>query len=111
MNTFGQKQQATFLRPCVGYGFDEATGDYSLNADEEQFARRVSRSSWWRSQMEKAVSDAPPARESQHGPATWTITAPDVADGEQYSDPEALHARTAALHRSGYATVSYRNNL
>ncbi len=99
------------LQPCVGFGFCEATGDHRLNADEEQFARRVSRSSWWRSQMEKATADAPPPMPPQEGPATWTITEPAEAAGEQFNDHAALMERTSALHRAGHRTTSYRRNL
>lgn len=97
------------LQPLVGYGWSDHAGDYILNAAEEAFARRRSRSPWWRSQMERAA--VAPLVKPQHGPATWTITAPAEAAGELFTDQTALHARTDALHRAGHATVSYRNNL
>jgi len=100
------------LTAVVGYGWSEAAGDYILNAAEEAFARRRSRSPFWRELIARAQHAEDVARrEPKHGPATWTFTAPADAAGEQHHDPATLHARIDQLHPAGHATVSYRNNL
>lgn len=84
------------LQPCVGYGFSEATGDYRLNADEEQFARRVSRSSWWLAQMERAATDE--LLPEVEGPMTFTILPPCVGAGETFGSIEQVQQRTGRQH-------------
>lgn len=104
--------RATHLQPCVDYGYSEAAGDYRLNADEEAFSRRVSRSPFWRQIIANAEQAEDMSRQAQQqGPPTWTITKPAEADGETFSNASDLHDRLDVLRRAGHCTVSYLNNL
>lgn len=89
----------TILQPCVGYGFDPTSGDHRLNTDEEQFARRVIRSPWWREQMRRAAGLLDDQRQ---GPPSWTFTAPVALAGAIISDPQEVN-RLCAAHGSAVA--------
>lgn len=84
------------LQACVGYGFSEATGDHRLNADEEQFARRVSRSPFWRDCIARAAADA--LLPEIEGPMTFTILEPCPGAGETFGSIAQVHARTGMAH-------------
>lgn|GEM_PF-6739279 len=89
----------TILQPVVGYGFDEATGEYRLNANEEKFANRVSRSRFWRDSLARAAFTPPPP--------PFVITAPAIAAGEEYETASELFQRLYKLQAAGH-TTSYK---
>ena len=87
---------AATLQPLVGYGFDEASGDYRLNAAEEQQERRRSGSRWWRDQIERAaIEETWPEIE---GPMTFTILDRCPGVGETFGSIAQVHERTGMKH-------------
>lgn len=84
------------LQSLIGYGFDPASGDHRLNADEEQFARRVSRSVFWRDSIARAEADA--LRPELEGPVTFTILPPCPGAGETFGSIAQVHERTGMAH-------------
>lgn len=84
------------LAPLVGYGFDCASDSYRLNADEEQFARRRSRSRFWRDSIAIAAAEA--ALPEIEGPMTFTILEPCPGAGETFGSIALVRERTGMAH-------------
>lgn len=84
------------LTPIVGYGFDPAIGDHLLNAAEEAFARRRSRSPFWRDSIARAAADA--ALPEIEGPMTFTVLPPFPGAGESFGSIAQVLERTGMAH-------------
>ena len=83
------------LTAAVGYGWSDAAGDHILNAAEEAFARRRSRSPFWRDIIARAAADA--ALPEIEGPMTFTISDGPGA-GETFGSIAQVHERTGMAH-------------